>query len=135
MEKQMREITDFGLYVEADQKNLDDDPVKKRKPSKENIDECRKWIGKWIDERKSINKNRGSYKLKQLVEDYRIEDTHDDYISNGAFIQAAVDEGYKIQPFGPNSPNAYFNMSFVRIKKEIKRRKEEMYNKYKEGVQ
>ncbi len=129
MKKQIPEITDFGLYVKTEDNDLDDDPAKKRKPSKESVDECRRWIRKWIDKRKSINTKHWSYHLKGLVEDYRLEDTYEDYISNGAFIQAAVDEGYDLQPCGPDSHNAYFNMSFVRMDKEVKKRREENYRK------
>ncbi len=132
MREQIPEVINYGLYVKPGERDLDDVQEKDKKPPKESIEECRKWIRKWIDKRKSINKNRWSYSLKQLVEDYRIEDTYEGHIGNGAFIQAALDEGYQIKPFGPNSPNAYFNMSFVRIDREVKRRKEERYNKSRE---
>lgn len=135
MKKQIPEIINNGLYVTPGQKGLSYDQEKDKKPSKESVEECRKWIREWIDERKSINKNRGSYRLKQLVEKIRIEDTYEDHIGNGAFIQAALDEGYQIKPFGPNSPNAYFNMSFVRIDREVKRHDEERYNTYRESGQ
>ncbi len=125
MREQIPEVINNGLYVSPGQNGLSYDQEKGTKPTKENVEACRKCIREWIDERRTINKNHNSYGLKHFV-----EEMHEGHISNGAFIQAALDEGYKIKPCGPNSPNAYFNMSFVRIEKEVKRRKEERYKKY-----
>ena len=43
------------------------------------------------------------------------------YISNGAFIAAAIALGYKTKRQSPKSPNVYFNMSLTReAKKRLK---------------
>ena len=53
-----------------------------------------------------INASHTSYGLKHLAE-------HDlgHYISNGAFIAAAVMSGWKVQRASPDSPNACINIS------------------------
>ncbi|MCK5601829.1 hypothetical protein KAR91_08175 [Candidatus Pacearchaeota archaeon] len=130
MKKQIPEIIGNGLYVDPMQKGLGYNQEKERKPTKENVEVCRRCIREWIDERRTINKNHNSYGLKHFV-----EIIYEGYISNGAFIQAALDEGYRIIPDGSNSPNAYFNMSFVRIEREVKRRKDERYDNSKETGQ
>jgi len=66
---------------------------------------CKKWIKKYITPRKTINTKKGSYNLKGLVE----KDTST-YISNGAFIKAAIELGYE---YKENGKNAYFNMSLI----------------------
>ena len=129
MKKQIPEVINNGLYVKSWEKDLSHDQEKGIKPKKENVETCRRCIREWIDIRKSINKNHNSYGLKHFV-----EDLYEGDISNGAFIQAALYEGYQIKPFGPDSPNAYFNMSFVRIDREVKKRKEERYNRRKEEM-
>jgi hypothetical protein len=123
MKNQMLKIINNGLVVE----NLGYDQAIDEQPMPESIEMCRKWIKEWIDVRKTINKKSGygSYSLKHFVEEMRGGD-----ISNGAFIQAAKDEGYKIEPFGPNSPNAHFNMNFTRLDKERKRLQDERDRKY-----
>lgn len=71
------------------------------------IDLCKEWIIKWATKQKNINEKKGSYSLKHLV-----EDDSNKYISNGAFIKAGIDLGYKYKIEGKN---AYFNMSFIKL--------------------
>ena len=78
--------------------------------SSERVEVCKKWIKKWITPRKTINEEMGSYKLKHAVE----KDVKD-HVPNGAFIKAALELGYDYRIEGPN---AYFNMSFVALKKK-----------------
>lgn len=70
---------------------------------------CKEWIKKCITKRKTINKEKGSYGLKHVVEKH-----YKTYISNGAFIKAAIDMGFN---YKQNGLNAFFNMSFVKAKK------------------
>jgi hypothetical protein len=72
---------------------------------------CRRWLALYVQPRKTINPRRSSYGLKHTVEDWA-----GDYITNGAFIAAAIAEGYRIDQIG-GGPNAHFNMSFVRVPK------------------
>ena len=69
---------------------------------------CKKWIESWITPKKSISKEYGSYHLKHAV-----ERNSNEYISNGAFIAAAIELNYK---YIQDGPNAHFNMSFVNAK-------------------
>jgi len=88
----------------------DKEPVS---PAGKEIRICKEWIAEWIDQRDTINPEYQSYALKHAVEAAKGQ-----YVSNGAFIQAAIDSGYKYRQCnaGPCSPNACFNMSFKRLK-------------------
>lgn len=66
------------------------------------------WIREWITPRKTINTQKGSYQLKHIV-----EKNSGTYVSNGAFIRAAIDLGFN---YSKNGLNAFFNMSFLRAK-------------------
>lgn len=79
-------------------------------PSVEQVKICKRWINEFVNKRKTINEDRSSYGLKHKVEMWA-EDTS--YVSNGAFIKAAVDLGYKYRRIR-DTPNAFFNMSFPR---------------------
>lgn len=68
------------------------------------IELCKKWIRMFTSKRKTINDEHGSYGLKHHVERWAKT-----YIYNGAFILAALEEGYNYKQDGPN---AIFNMSF-----------------------
>lgn len=77
--------------------------------SNEEVKLCKEWIKKCITKRKTINEEKGSYGLKHVVEKY-----YKTYISNGAFIKAAIEMGFD---YRQNGLNAFFNMSFVKAKK------------------
>lgn len=77
------------------------------------VDFCKSWLKEWVVEQNNINTKRGSYGLKHLVEN----SLSNEYISNGAFIQAAIELGYKYERDGKN---AYFNMSFIKIDYRLK---------------
>jgi len=68
---------------------------------------CKEWIKKYITPRKTINTKRGSYNLKGFVEKDKST-----YISNGAFIKAAIELGYE---YKENGQHAYFNMSLINL--------------------
>jgi hypothetical protein len=79
------------------------------------IEDCRAWLKAHASKRVTFNRSHGSYGLKHEVE--RWLRTHvrtsgpDCYISNGAFIAAAVLEGYKFR-LRRGGPNAEFNCRF-----------------------
>ncbi len=68
---------------------------------------CKEWLQQYAYPTKTFRPH-SSYFLKHVVERWAGE-----YVSNGAFIQAALDLGYSIHRID-NSPNAVFNMSFPR---------------------
>lgn len=87
---------------------------------------CRRWIRCFVRPRKTVNRSRSSYGLKHDVErwtaqtpgewrnvDNRGREWFSDsaYVSNGAFIKAAVLEGYSVRQI-EGGPNAHFDMSF-----------------------
>jgi hypothetical protein len=84
--------------------------------NKKQVELCEKWIKEFVKERKTINKDFSSYKLKHMVEEH-----FNQYISNGAFIQASKNLGFKIKPCG--NINAYFNMRILKedYSKELKK--------------
>ncbi len=71
------------------------------------IDLCKRWISTFIEPRKTLNDKTYSYGMKHIAEDWA-----GSYVSNGAFIAAAIDLGYRYkQAQGKKNPNAIFNMS------------------------
>ena len=85
-------------------------------PNKEEVKLCEVWINKFIEKRKTINKEYSSYGLKHFVERH-----FKTYCSNGAFIQASINLGFELKEVGLN---AYFNMGLVKwerfLKEEVK---------------
>lgn len=75
------------------------------------VDDCRRWLQRFARHKATANKWIGSsYKLKHDVEDWlSIEGADDSYVTNGAFIAAAVLEGYWPQVI-EGGPNCHFNM-------------------------
>lgn len=61
---------------------------------------------------RTINKNYSSYELKHLAERWakQISDNEINYISNGTFILAMVEAGFRFVRI-KNTPNVYFNVS------------------------
>lgn len=71
---------------------------------------CCEWL-EGCDSRKTVNKKFESYGLKHYVERWaRRRGINDNYVSNGAFIAAAIHMGFNHEPIF-DSPNAYFNIS------------------------
>lgn len=89
-------------------------------PNQLQVDLCRDWLRAFGEKTKTIRPGWHSYGLKHVVE--RWQGT---YISNGAFIAAALLEDYEIVPNGYGSLNAYFNLSLRRWKASQKARPEE----------
>jgi len=80
---------------------------------KAEIATARAWIRKFVVPTKTIRRKYSSYILKHVAEHWGGTVRRESYITNGAFIEAARLEGYKIAPIGM-SPNAYFNMHLLR---------------------
>ncbi|HEY2406832.1 MAG TPA: hypothetical protein VGI10_12555 [Polyangiaceae bacterium] len=79
-------------------------------PDPKQVADCRRWIRWFVRPRRTINQKRSSYGLKHTVENWAGR-----YVANGAFIAAAIAEGYRVAQIG-QGPNAWFNMGFVRGK-------------------
>ena len=56
------------------------------------------------------NRDHGSYVLKHRVEDWTKLEGRQEYVANGAFIVAAIREGYRAIQDEPGSLNARFNL-------------------------
>src|SRR5690349_15433306 len=85
-------------------------------PLSEHVAICRAWIEKNCALRKSLNLRHSSYGLKHAVEHDSREangGSSYSYVTNGAFIQAAIELGYTAVQCHLGSPNANFNMSFA----------------------
>jgi len=63
------------------------------------------WLKANVQQRATINSDRGSYGWKHVV-----EQEIGKYVPNGAFIAAAIYCGFKYKIAAPGSPNAYFNI-------------------------
>lgn len=88
------------------------------------VELARQWLRIHCQPRKTINPRRSSYGLKHDVEGWTSAQGNAVYVSNGAFIVAALLEGYRAEPRGGESINACFNISFapsVRRMREAKR--------------
>lgn len=64
-----------------------------------------------LERRKTINTGRNSYSWKHVVERSKGQ-----YVSNGAFICAALYLGYKIKRADNKNPNAFFNIRELKDK-------------------
>lgn len=92
------DLTDFGFGGEGDIRP-------------DEMQTCIEWLlaHDALDRRKTINTKYSSYSWKHIVERAKNK-----YVSNGAFICAALYLGYKMKrPTSPN-PNAYFNIREVK---------------------
>jgi len=69
----------------------------------EQVNICRKWIRYYARPSKKYNTAAFSYGLK-----HQVEKAYNTYVSNGAFIQAAFLEGYRVKKV--DGLNAIFNM-------------------------
>ena len=98
-------------------------------PSPPQVETAREWIRAHARPRKTLNTTRSSYGLKHSVEASScgaglvyLQRDHQGrmwpsprlYISNGAFIAAAILEGYLAVRCRWNSPNVHFNMGLPR---------------------
>lgn len=74
-------------------------------PDDKQVEMARKWLKEKAIRIASINKKSTSYGWKHIAEKYVRS-----YISNGAFIHAAMLEGFKVKQV-EDSQNAYLNIS------------------------
>lgn len=88
-------------------------------PDQVEIKTCKEFIQLECSKTKTIMKQHSSYGLKHIVERWteKTKDRHQ-YISNGSFIVAASELGYKMKQEDPTSLNAYFNLD-VHEKRQV----------------
>jgi len=91
------------------------------RPDSFQVAHCEAWIRRFARSRKSINPDISSYGLKHIVEAWPFEGETwpgRGYCTNGSFIEAALNLGYKFLPVGSEtSPNCCFNMRFNKNRK------------------
>ncbi len=87
-----KQFKDCGLFKEA--------------PPEEHVIRCMAWLKKYALPQKTENKDVGSYWLKHVIE------YGDNYVINGAVIEAALRLGFDVIPCGKDSPNAGFRLMF-----------------------
>jgi len=102
----------YGEWISIDQNGIvygNNEPCKTNDQEdiefNKEVKACREWLQSNALKTKRMNGNHSSYGLKHVVEAER------GYICNGAFIHAAMDEGYTGYWDG-TGPNCYFNMAF-----------------------
>lgn len=100
-----KEITSNGLWP-AYRLSGGVEGEDRTKPNKSEVTFCRRWLRANASPTKTIRRNHSSYGLKHIAEKAFVGRW---YVSNGAFIEAARLEGYRIVR-EEGSPNAYFNM-------------------------
>lgn len=118
LEKIMREnpllnTIGFGMSTSTYYKSSSDRKaavIKRRADLIGQLDTCRKvatWLKQCTKAEARINRKCGSYTWKHIV-----EKELGTYVSNGAFIAAAIYCGYKCEPIKEDeNPNAYFNIA------------------------
>lgn len=85
-------------------------------PDDKQIELATQWLTKFAKPLKTVRRTRGtSYGLKHRVENWAITEQQDDpYVSNGAFIVAALRLGYvlkRARGSKSGSQNVYFNIA------------------------
>ncbi len=73
-------------------------------PNPNKVELCKQWLQINCEHRKSFNKDHTSYGFKHIV-----EAAANEYIPNGAFIQAAEELHYEYRRLN-NGPNAEFKL-------------------------
>jgi len=110
----VNEITQGGLWDGYREHKHEDDALA---PDPKEVEICRTWIREFCHKRQSFNRRQSSYGMKQKVENGTKE-----YVSNGAFIQAAIEEGYEYRPDPFHPINAQFNMAIGKEKPTARKR-------------
>lgn len=91
------------------------------RPDAYQVRHCEEWIKRFARPRKTINLDISGYGLKHVVEQWSFEGEvwpGRGYCTNGSFIEAALNLGYKFLPAGwGRNPNAYFNMRLKKYRK------------------
>ena len=102
----------------------------RRAPNSEEIAICREWLRLFAVPTKTFRARHSSYGLKHTVEEwtetgrrtFQMIDPHGrpwsgsrHYVSNGAFIAAALVEGFRAKRTHSGSPNVFFNMTRPRV--------------------
>ena len=103
------EITANGLWPASSLCNGIEGP-NRVPPNPKQVAICREWLALFAIHTKTIRPRRCSYEYKHDVERWTEKRGPREYIANGAFIAAAVAEGYRLKPTSDGSPNAYFNL-------------------------
>jgi hypothetical protein len=92
-------------------------PCNHTRPDPAQIRLCQDWLIAWARPTKTIRKRHSSYTWKHAVERYSVSVSRTglrEYVSPGAFIEAAIREGFRIVPTHVGSPNAFLNLSVRR---------------------
>lgn len=103
-------ITAFGVvlpYLEKRIEQKEGKPFDASLPDEDQVALCMEWLRRFARPRITVNRQHSSYGLKHCVECWCNE-----YVTNGAFIEAVRRLGYEVIPIGLNSPNAIFRLSF-----------------------
>ena len=83
------------------------------------VEICKQFLLECCKKTDKINKGGTSYGLKHIVEYWTIVKNNRnqgeyDYVTNGAFIRAALDLGYRCEYAEGIGPCVYFNISFTK---------------------
>jgi hypothetical protein len=126
---EFEKITAAGLFPASRLAGEDNEEP----PSEDQVEACRRWIRRFGEPTKSFVTRHNSYGHKHRVEDWtRTGEQYEQvdpwgrrwtgdylYIANGAFIEAARREGYRVRRGSEGSPNAVFNMRVLKRGREV----------------
>lgn len=103
-------ITDAGVVSPLLEKRFereDGKPFEAKPPEEDQVLLCMEWLRRFAKPRKTVNYARSSYGLKHCVEDWCGE-----YVSNGAFIEAARRLGFEVITRSSDGLNTVFRLSY-----------------------
>jgi len=109
------EIFAYGLEPKFWRRTMESLKNNRTRPNKKEIEICKQWILKYCKPKPATKNGRAysSYFLKHRVES---SGGLTCYVSNGAFIAAAIELGFEWVRDDPASINCYF---FMRLDKEV----------------
>lgn len=87
-------------------------------PDRAQVEVCKDFILAYGRPSKNLRRTLSSYGLKHLVEVWSRRRGTLPYVTNGSFLQAAMELGVRFHQAAPGSRNAYLAMSFERYQPE-----------------
>jgi hypothetical protein len=105
------EITSFGLWPASRVSGGVEGP-ERTKPDEKQIAICAEWIAGYLIPAKTFNLKRSSYGLHNIVKRWA-----NNYVSNGAFIEAARRAGFEMRRVDDGLADTHFKMKYLEERK------------------
>lgn len=86
-------------------------------PDRRQVEACKRWLERHVEPAKTVQQVFGSYRLKHVVEEWYRASGPGIYLSNGAFITAAIELGFEAVLRDGPCINCKFKMKSQRRRK------------------